>query len=93
MSLSDLWLTSRAQLKDKQVHQIVAFARTGQLNDGGPASREFREFLSLVSSEILEAQTNISVSPFPVAASRYRTLSIKLDGDSATPEVWTHFAT
>ncbi len=54
MSLSDLWLTSRAQLEDKQVHQIIAFAGTGQLNDGGPASREFREFLSLVPSAILE---------------------------------------
>ena len=50
MSLAELWSSSRAQLENKLVHQIIAFAGTGQLTDGGLAAVEFREFLGIVPS-------------------------------------------
>src|SRR3990170_5172931 len=50
MSLAELWSSSRAQLESKLVHQIIAFAGTGQLTDGSPAVAEFREFLGIVPS-------------------------------------------
>ena len=53
MSLSELWNTSREQLDNKHVHQIIAFAGTGQLSDGGTGAVEFRELLGLVPSEHL----------------------------------------
>jgi hypothetical protein len=53
MSLAELWSTSRAQLEGKQVHQIIAFAGTGQLSDKTLTASEFREFLGLVPSDYL----------------------------------------
>ncbi len=50
MSLAELWSSSRVQLETKLVHQIIAFAGTGQLTDGSPAAAEFREFLGIVPS-------------------------------------------
>jgi hypothetical protein len=46
-------LHSRAQLEDKHVQQIIAFAGTGHLRDGNAASAEFRDFLSHVPSNLL----------------------------------------
>jgi len=54
MGLTELWRTSRDQLKEKHVQQIIAFAGDGRLKDGSPASAEFRDFLSNVPSKILE---------------------------------------
>jgi hypothetical protein len=54
MGLSELWSTSREQLIDKRVHQIIAFAGDGQLTDGGTAAHEFRQFLALIPSDFLE---------------------------------------
>ena len=53
MSLAELWSTSRAQLEGKQVHQIIAFAGTGQLSDKTATASEFRHFLGLVPSDYL----------------------------------------
>jgi hypothetical protein len=53
MSLSALWHSSPEQLRGKQVKQIIAFAGGGKLGDGSVASREFREYLALVPSEVL----------------------------------------
>lgn len=53
MSLSDLWQSSRNQLEDKHVQQIIAFAGTGELKDGAVGSIEFREFLSRVPAQLL----------------------------------------
>jgi hypothetical protein len=50
MSLAELWSTAREQLETKLVHQIIAFAGTGQLADGSLAAAEFREFLGIVPS-------------------------------------------
>jgi hypothetical protein len=53
MSLSDLWKSSRTQLEDKHVQQIIAFGGTGELKDGVSGSMEFRELLSHVPAELL----------------------------------------
>lgn len=53
MSLADLWIESREELEGKHVQQIIAFGGSGKLLDGRDASREFREFLSLVPSSLL----------------------------------------
>jgi hypothetical protein len=53
MSLTELWLKSRNQLDEKQVHQIIAFAGDGKLRDGNAASQEFRDFLSHVPTNLL----------------------------------------
>jgi len=53
MSLIDLWKTSRSQIEEKHVQQIIAFAGDGHLRDGKPASFEFREFLSNLASNLL----------------------------------------
>jgi hypothetical protein len=53
MALADLWNTSPDQLRDKHVQQVIAFAGSGKLRDGGDASGEFRDFLSLVPSTFL----------------------------------------
>jgi hypothetical protein len=53
MSLATLWHSSPDQLRGKQVKQIIAFAGSGRLGDGSVASREFREYLALIPSEVL----------------------------------------
>jgi hypothetical protein len=53
MALTDLWLAAREQLSDKLVKQIISFAGTGQLRDGGEASDEFRDYLARVPSSFL----------------------------------------
>ena len=53
MGLSDLWQSSRSQLEDKHIQQIIAFAGTGELKDGTPGSLEFRDFLARVPAELL----------------------------------------
>lgn len=53
MGLTELWSKSREQLESKHVQQIIAFAGSGKLQDGNDASHEFRQFLSLVSSDFL----------------------------------------
>jgi hypothetical protein len=54
MGLTELWKTSREQLKDKHIQQIIAFAGDGHLKDHSSASPEFREFLATIPSEILK---------------------------------------
>ena len=53
MALVDLWNTSPGELQGKQVQQVIAFAGAGKLTDGGEASADFRQFLSLVPSDLL----------------------------------------
>jgi hypothetical protein len=54
MSLVNLWANEKSQLPDKTIQQIIAFAGDGQLRDGSEASKEFREFLDVVSSKFLK---------------------------------------
>jgi hypothetical protein len=53
MALTDIWKSSPAQLADKLVYQVIAFAGSGKLRDGGDASGEFRDFLAQVPSTYL----------------------------------------
>lgn len=53
MSLLELWTTSSSQLEDKLVSQVIAFAGSGKLQDGGATSKEFREFLAQIPSSFL----------------------------------------
>lgn len=53
MALTDLWLTSPDQLRQKQIQQLIAFAGDGRLRDGSAAAQEFRDFLSGIPSEYL----------------------------------------
>jgi hypothetical protein len=58
MALIDLWRDSRAQVSNKHVQQIVAFAGDGRLADGTSSSEEFRTFLAQVPSELLVRYTS-----------------------------------
>jgi len=53
MSLVDLLKTSPDELFSKHLWQIIAFAGTGKLLDGGDTSAEFREVLSNIPVEAL----------------------------------------
>jgi hypothetical protein len=53
MGLAELWSTSRKELEDKHIRQVIAIAGGGKLLDGSDASKEFREFLSSVPSGYL----------------------------------------
>lgn len=54
MSLIELWKSSPEQFENKHVQQIIGFAGDGVLRNQSTASVEFREFLSVASSELLD---------------------------------------
>jgi hypothetical protein len=53
MSLIELWKSSPEQFENKLVQQIIGFAGDGILRNQSTASTEFREFLSVISPELL----------------------------------------
>lgn len=53
MALTELWKANKKELEQKHVQQVIGFAGDGKLRDGGPASKEFREFLASVPSTVL----------------------------------------
>lgn len=53
MSLAELWKQSPEQFNNKHVQQIIGFAGSGKLRDESLASKEFRDFLSLIPSKLL----------------------------------------
>jgi len=53
MALTELWKTTPKEIGQKHVQQVISFAGEGKLKDGGPASKEFRDFLKLVPTELL----------------------------------------
>ena len=53
MPLLDLWQRTPEQIRDKRVHQLIAFCGDGKLTDGGTGSTEFRTFLSHISTDLL----------------------------------------
>ncbi len=55
MALLDLWNSTPDQLRDKQVHQLIAFAGNGKLLDDSPCCKEFRTFLASVPSKYLQS--------------------------------------
>lgn len=54
MVLTDLWHTARHHLEGKQIAQIIKFAGQGKLLDDNQASQELRQYLSYVSTDVLE---------------------------------------
>ncbi|PTN37876.1 hypothetical protein [Desulfonatronum sp. SC1] len=62
MALFDLWKNSPDQLRDKQIHQLIAFSGAGKLRDGSPCSDELRAFLSMVPSSALAAYADQCLS-------------------------------
>lgn len=53
MSLTELWNSTPEQLQEKHVQQIISFAGKGKLKDGNDASKEFRQFLFDIPSDLL----------------------------------------
>jgi len=53
MALKDLWMSDRSQITKKRVAQLIAFAGEGKLRDGKATSRELRELLAVVPSELI----------------------------------------
>ena len=53
-SITELWLKSKTTFETKTLSQILSFAGDGKLRDGNDTSKEFRELLDQVSSDILE---------------------------------------
>ena len=53
MALIDLWQKDRAQLAEKHIQQVIAFAGDGKLSDNSEASSELRAFLRNVPSDLL----------------------------------------
>jgi hypothetical protein len=53
MALLDLWRNDRAELGEKHIQQVIAFAGDGKLRDGSTASAEFREYLRHIPSDLL----------------------------------------
>jgi hypothetical protein len=64
MSLTDLWSKQREQVEGKHVSQVIAFAGEGKLRDGKAASSEFRDFLSLIPSDLLRQYGNQCLDSF-----------------------------
>ena len=62
MALLDLWNSNPDQLRDKQVHQLIAFAGGGKLLDESPCSAEFRTFLASVPSKHLQTYADQCLS-------------------------------
>ena len=58
MSLLNLWKTDPEQVREKKLHQLIAFAGEGKLLDGSAAAKEFREFLAAAPSEFLDKYAN-----------------------------------
>ena len=54
MGLTEIWKDSPELLRDKKIQQIIGFAGEGKLKDGSTTSKEFREFLFQVPSDLLK---------------------------------------
>lgn len=53
-SITELWLKSKLAFKSKTLSQILSFAGDGKLKDGNETSKEFRELLDQVPSDLLK---------------------------------------
>ena len=66
VGLKGLWQKSPEQLEGKRLSQIIAFAGEGKLRDHSETSEEFRAFLSVVPSSMLEGFVDECLNePFP----------------------------
>ncbi len=53
MALTELWKSSPKEIGEKHIQQVIGFAGEGKLRDGGQASKEFRDYLALVPSNVI----------------------------------------
>ena len=58
MPLVDIWKATPQQLETKTVQQLLGFAGDGRLRDENETSREFRNFLRHVPSDLLASFAN-----------------------------------
>jgi hypothetical protein len=58
MALLDMWKDNRDGIREKSVHQILAFAGEGKLTDNSRCSREFRDLLKVAPLEMLRRYAN-----------------------------------
>jgi len=58
MPLLDLYREGPAQVREKQINQLIAFAGEGVLRDGNSTSQEFRAFLGAVAAADLQRLAN-----------------------------------
>ncbi len=58
MSLTSLWKSQEGELAAKHIQAMVGLSGDGKLRDGSEASKEFREFLTHVPSEMLARYAN-----------------------------------
>jgi hypothetical protein len=54
MSLKELWKRNKDDLIEKNVRQVISFAGEGKLRDNSPASEEFRAYLAIIPSSLLQ---------------------------------------
>ena len=57
-TISELWNNSKETFEGKSLQQILTFCGDGRLRDGNNTSEEFRSFLKLVPSDLLETYVN-----------------------------------
>lgn len=65
MSLTNIFHDNPESLEGKGVKQIIAFAGDGTLKDGNETSEDVREYLTLISSDVLARYTDECMSAFP----------------------------
>jgi hypothetical protein len=53
MPLVDIWKSTPNQIQNKSIQQLLVFAGDGRLRDGNETSKEFREFLAHIPSDLL----------------------------------------
>ena len=53
MALIDMWKANRDGIREKSLHQLLAFAGEGKLSDGNTCCKEFRELLGELSLDVL----------------------------------------
>lgn len=53
MALIDMWKDNRDSIREKSLHQLLAFAGEGKLSDGNTCSKEFRQLLTEVPLDVL----------------------------------------
>jgi hypothetical protein len=58
VSLTSLWKSQEGELVSKHIQAMVGLAGDGKLRDGSETSKEFREFLTHVPSEMLARYAN-----------------------------------
>ena len=65
-TISEIWLKDKSTFNQKSLSQILAFAGDGKLYDNSVTSKEFRDLLQKVPSEMLRQFTNdCLVNSFP----------------------------